>query len=313
MPPAESQQLTVFAPATVANVACGYDILGFAIDGPGDYVTARLSDQPGLRITAITGDEGKLPTDPAKNTASVSALSLLEHLGKTHLGIELEIHKRMPFGSGLGSSAASAVAGAFAINALLGNPLTKRQLLIHAMAGESSASKAWHADNVSPCLLGGITLVRDNPGLDVIDLPVPRNLHAAVVYPEVEILTCAARELLPESVTLCDSVNQTGNLGGLVASLFQSDFALLSRCLQDVLIEPHRKQLIPGFDAAKQAALHAGALGFSISGSGPSVFALCQGKDTARQVADAIAGIFSTLQLTTTTHLSAINSTGAAS
>ena len=200
-------EVIVFAPATVANVACGYDVLGFAIDAPGDYVIARHSDEPGLRITAITGDEGKLPTEPAKNTAGVAALDLLNHLGKTDLGIEMEIHKRMPFGSGLGSSAASAVAGAYAVNCLIGSPLSKKQLLPFAMTGEASADGAWHADNVGPSLLGGIVFVRDNAELDVSKLPVPDDLWAAVVHPDIEILTKVAREILPKEISLSDALS----------------------------------------------------------------------------------------------------------
>ncbi len=308
--PSEKREVTVFAPATVANVACGYDVLGFAIDAPGDYVTARVAEKPGLRITTITGDEGKLPLDPSKNTATVAALDLLHHLGMTDRGIEIEIHKRMPFGSGLGSSAASAVAGAYAVNCLIGEPLSKKQVLPFAMTGEASADGAWHADNVGPCLLGGIVFIRDNQELDVAQLPVPENLWAAVVHPDIEILTRVAREILPKEIPLANATQQIGNLGGLLCGFIQNDYGLISRSIHDVIAEPRRQKLIPDFYNAKRAAMAAGALGFSISGAGPSVFALCEGKEIAEKSAAAIAKVFSDISLGHQTYVSTINQIG---
>lgn len=306
----ETKEVIVFAPATVANVACGYDVLGFAIDEPGDYIVARHSDRPGLRITAITGDDGKLPTAPDRNTAGVAALDLLHHLGMTDRGIEMEIHKRMPFGSGLGSSAASAVGGAYAINLLLGEPLSKKQILPFAMTGEASADGAWHADNVGPCLLGGIVFIRDNDELDVAQLPVPDDLWAAVVHPDIEILTKVAREILPNEIPLRNVTQQIGNLGGLLCGLIQSDYGLISRSIHDVIAEPRRQKLIPEFYKAKRAAMAAGALGFSISGAGPSVFALCEGQQNAGQVGAAIAKVFGSIPLSNQVHVSRINQRG---
>ena len=306
----DSSEVIVFAPATVANVACGYDVLGFAIDEPGDYVVARHSDKPGLKITAITGDEGKLPTSPEKNTAGVAALDLLHHLGMTDRGIEMEIHKRMPFGSGLGSSAASAVAGAYAVNKLIGEPLSKKQLLPFAMQGEASADGAWHADNVGPCLLGGIVFIRDNDELDVAQLPLPDNLWAAVVHPDIEILTRVAREILPADIPLRNATQQIGNLGGLICGLIQSDYGMISRSIHDVIAEPRRQKLIPDFYKAKRAAMASGALGFSISGAGPSVFALCEGEKIAREVGKAIAQVFDAIPLSNQIHVSPINTQG---
>jgi homoserine kinase len=305
-----SQEIRVFAPATVANVACGYDVLGFAIDSPGDEVVVRHSAKPGLRITAITGDQGKLPKDPALNTAGVAALDLLKHLGMTDRGIEMEIHKKMPFGSGLGSSAASAVAGAFAVNRLIGEPLSKKQLLPFAMAGEASADGAWHADNVAPCLLGGIVFIRSNDELDVSQLPAPGNLWAAVVHPDIEILTKVAREILPREIPLENATQQIGNLGGLLCGIIQEDYGLISRSIHDVIAEPRRQKLIPDFYKAKRAALAAGALGFSISGAGPSVFALCEGEETARKVAEAVTRVFDAIPLTSQAYVSRINPLG---
>lgn len=304
------QEVRVFAPATVANVACGYDVLGFAIAAPGDEVVVRHSAKPGLHITKITGDGGKLPRDVAHNTAGVAAGDLLRHLGMSDRGIEMEIHKKMPFGSGLGSSAASAVAGAFAVNRLIGEPLTKKQLLPFAMAGESSADGAWHADNVAPCLLGGIVFIRSNDELDIAELPVPENLWVAVVHPEIEILTKVAREILPKEIPLVNATQQIGNLGGLLCGLIQSDYGLISRSIHDVIAEPRRQKLIPDFYKAKRAALAAGALGFSISGAGPSVFALCEGEETARKVGESVSRVFSAVPMDNQIHVSRVNPHG---
>ena len=303
-------EIRVFAPATVANVACGYDVLGFAIDAPGDEVVVRHAETPGFRITQITGDQGKLPLDPEHNTAGVAALDLLRHLGMSDRGIEMEIHKKMPFGSGLGSSAASAVAGAFAVNTLIGEPLTKQQLLPFAMAGEASADGAWHADNVAPCLLGGIVFIRSNDELDVASIPAPPNLWVAVVHPDIEILTKVAREILPREIPLINATQQIGNLGGLLCGLIHEDYGLISRSIHDVIAEPRRQKLIPDFYRAKRAAMAAGALGFSISGAGPSVFARCEGEATARKAGDAISKVFAAVPLPNQIYVSRINPRG---
>jgi homoserine kinase len=304
------QEVRVFAPATVANVACGFDVLGFAINAPGDEVVARHSEKPGLRITKITGDEGKLPKIPEKNTAGVAALDLLRHLGMSDRGIELEIHKKMPFGSGLGSSAASAVAGVYAVNKLIGEPLAKQQLLPFAMQGEASADGAWHADNVGPSLLGGIVFVRSNQELDIAQLPVPENLWAAVVHPDIEILTKVAREILPTNIPMVNATQQIGNLGGLICGLIQEDYAMIGRSIHDVIAEPRRQKLIPEFYNAKRAAMSNGALGFSISGAGPSVFALCEGEQIAQRVGKAISEVFSKINLENQCYVSPVNKKG---
>lgn len=305
-----SSDIRVFAPATVANVACGYDVLGFAIDSPGDEIVVRHGSKPGLIITEITGDDGKLPKKATDNTAGVAALDLLKHLGMTDRPIEMEIHKKMPFGSGLGSSAASAVAGAYAVNKLIGEPLNKRQLLPFAMAGEYAADGAWHADNVAPCMLGGIVFIRSNIELDVAQLPAPDNLWAAVVHPDIEILTKVAREILPKEIPLENATQQIGNLGGLLCGLIQSDYGLISRSIHDVIAEPRRQKLIPEFYKAKREAMAAGALGFSISGAGPSVFALCEGEKIARKAAEAVSKVFSGIPVSCQLHVSKINPHG---
>lgn len=304
-------EVHVFAPASVANVACGFDTLGFAIHRPGDDIIARFSNTPGLTITRITGDGGKLPKEPLKNTAGVAALALMEELGVVQ-GIEMEIHKGIPIGSGLGSSACSAVAGALAVNELMGRPLSKDQLLPYALKGEALASGgAIHADNVGPCLFGGIVLVRSNKDLDTVSIPPPKNLFAAVVLPELEILTVEARNILRKEIPMKDAITQWGNLGGMVAGLMQADYALIGRSIQDVIAEPYRSNLIPGFYQVKQAALNAGALGCSISGAGPAVFALCEGDDTAFKVGIAMQYAFRDTGIPAERFISSINSLGA--
>jgi homoserine kinase len=301
----------VFAPATVSNVAVGYDILGFALDRPGDEIVIRPGSERGLKITRITGAQGKLPSDPTRNTAGVAALQLMKHLGEEDCPIEMEIHKKMPFGSGLGSSAASAVAGAMAINEFFKRPLQKRDLLPFAMAGEQVADGAYHADNVAPSLLGGIVFIRDNETLDVHRIPSPRGLYVVVVHPKVEILTRESRAILAADLSLKQHVQQTGNLGGLIIGLYQSDFDLIRRSLQDVVIEPQRAGLIPHFYDVQEAVMKAGALGCSISGAGPSIFALCNNTLVAEEVELAMQRIYQDAKIEATIYRSGINSEGA--
>ncbi|MDX2286620.1 MAG: homoserine kinase [Bacteroidia bacterium] len=305
-------EVHVFAPASVANVACGFDTLGFAIQRPGDDVVARFSKKgSGLTISRITGDGGKLSLKAEENTAGVAALALMEHLGVVQ-GIELEVHKGIPIGSGLGSSACSAVAGAMAVNELMGRPLSKRQLLPFAVKGEALASGgAIHADNVGPCLLGGMVLVRSNKELDAVNIPTPEQLYAAVVLPEMEILTVDARNILRKEIPMADAITQWGNLGGMIAGLMKSDYELISRSLQDVIAEPYRSKLIPCFYEVKQSALNAGALGCSISGAGPAVFALCKGDETAFRVAIAMQLVFQDAGIGAERFISPINTHGA--
>ena len=301
--------LKVFAPASVANMACGYDILGFALEKPGDEVFVKLSDKPGLRITKITG--GKLPYEVEKNTAGFAALKLLENLGETGRGFEMEIHKKMPFGSGLGSSAASAAAAVMAINEILYRPLEKRELLPFAVLGEQIADGAYHADNVAPSLLGGIIFIRDNETLDVHRLPAIKGLHAAVIHPKIEVLTRDSRAILKEHVTLKQMIKQTGSIGGFVTGCYTGNLDLIQRSLTDVVIEPQRAQLIPGFYKAKEAALKEGALGCSISGAGPSIFALCANNLIAEQAGAALQKVFTDQKIESDLFISPINQEGA--
>ena len=303
--------IKVFAPASVGNAAVGFDVLGFAIEQPGDEIIAHISDKPGLRITKITGAKGKLPYEVEKNTAGLAALRLLQHLGEEGLGIEMELHKKLPIGSGLGSSAASAVAGVFAINELLKRPLDKRELLPFALMGEELASGGIHADNVAPCMLGGMILTRQNEPLDVHRLPVPRGLYATIIHPEVQVLTKDARGILSDAVPLKKMIQQNANLGAFVVGMFNSDIELIGRSLQDIVIEPQRAKLIPHFYEVKEAALNAGALGCSISGAGPSIFTLNANSLIAEAVGEAMQKVFHDAKIKSQLYISPINQEGA--
>lgn len=300
--------IKVFAPASVANVACGFDVLGFALEKPGDEIIVRHSNIPGLTISKITG--GKLPYEPERNTAGYAAIKLLEYLGETQQGIEMEIHKKMPFGSGLGSSAASAAGAVFAVNELLRRPLEKRELLKFAVLGESIASGAIHADNVAPSLLGGMTLVRDSETLDVHRIFTPRGLYASVIYPKVEILTKEARAMLKQEVPLKSMIKQTANIGAFILGMMNSDFELIKRSLEDVVVEPQRAVLIPHFYDVKNAALEEGVLGCSISGSGPSIFALSQNSVIAEKAGEAMRKIYEKARIECELYISPINLDG---
>lgn len=302
--------IKVFAPATVANVAVGFDILGFALDKPGDEIIVRAGSQPGLVITDITGAQGLLPYDIMKNTAGFAAYKFLEHIGDLDRPLEMEIHKKMPFGSGLGSSAASAVGSVFALNELLRTGFTKQELLKFAVEGEQVADGAYHADNVAPSLMGGMILIRDNETLDIKKLPIPRGLFATIIYPEIEILTRDSRGLLKEEVPFQTVIKQMGNLASFVASMYTSDYGLMERSLQDLLVEPQRAHLIPHFYDIKEAALKTGALGFSISGAGPSMFALTNNTGVAEDISKKATKIYEKAKINVKTYISAINHEG---
>ncbi len=304
------ESIRVFAPATVANVACGFDIFGFAVASPGDEVILTRSETPGVRITDIIGDEGRLPREASRNTAGISIQTYLKHIGQPDLGIEMVLNKQMPLGSGLGSSAASAVAGVYAVNELLGRPLTPLQLLPFAMEGERIACGSAHADNVGPSLLGGFVMVRSYNPLDVVRIQTPASLFCTLVHPDIEVNTKDARFILKNEVSLKNTIIQMGNVAGLIAGLMTPDYDLISRSLVDVIIEPVRSILIPEFNEDKQAALDAGALGCSISGSGPSMFALSRDADTAEQIGAAMQQAFLAVGITSEAYVSEINQEG---
>lgn len=299
-----------FAPASVSNVASGFDIMGFALDAIGDTVTVRKSPVSGVRIVRITGYAEGISLDVRENTAGPPALEVCRRRGPQS-GLELEIHKGFASGSGLGSSAASAAAAAVASNALLETGLSNEELLECALLGEERASGARHADNVAPALLGGFVLVRGYEPLDVVQLKVPEALWCAIVRPHLSISTRASRLRLPSSVPLRDVVKQTGNAAGLVAGLLTGDLALVSRSLHDVIAEPHRAEAISGFAEIKEAALAAGALGCSISGSGPAVFALAGDRHGAERSVQAMAAVLDRHQMAHDTYLSRVNTHGA--
>lgn len=304
------KKIRVFAPATVANVVCGFDILGFAVNEPGDEIVMRLVDKPGVRLLKITGDEGKLPLDSSKNTVSASVIDYLAHINRSELGVEIELNKKMPIGSGLGSSAASTAGGLFAINQLLGAPLSAKELVPFAMKGEEIACGYGHADNVAPALMGGFVLIRSYDPLEIISLPSPPNLFAAVVYPAVDVPTKDARQMIKRQVALKDAVVQWGNVAGLVSGLFLNDLNLIGRSMKDVLIEPTRSILIPDFEKLRGIAMESGAIGFGISGSGPSVFALTDNQDLAQNIADKQQKHLNQLGINSFGYVSPINNEG---
>jgi len=280
-----------FAPGSIGNLACGFEVLGLAIQGVGDEVVARRTDGPGVRITRITGDAGRLPRETARNTAGAAAEAVLDFLGVAE-GVELELKKALPLAAGMGGSAASAVAAAVAVAALLAADLSREDLLRCALAGERVAAGDAHPDNAAPALLGGVVLVPAWDPLRLIQLDVPEDLFSVHVHPHMEMETAAAREALGRTVRLPDAVAQWGNTAALVAGLLRGDWEIIARAVQDRVAEPIRAPGVPGFFAVKEAALAAGAVAASLSGSGPSLFALCRGPESAVRVGEAMVSAF---------------------
>ncbi|MEN8191611.1 MAG: homoserine kinase [Bacteroidota bacterium] len=304
-----SNSIKVFAPASVSNVGPGFDILGFALNEPGDEIILKKSNSKKIEITSITGDEGKLPYDIEKNTATGAIKSFMDSL-EINEGISIEINKKMGLGSGLGSSAASAVAAVVALNELLELKLEKNTLLEHALAGEFIASQAVHADNVAPSLFGGIVLIRGYNPIDIIQIPSPEELYCTIIYPDIEIKTSEARAILPDTIPIKDLISQTGNIASLIYGLSTSDYELISRSLNDKVIEPVRAKLIPGYEKIKKAAIDAGALGSGISGSGPSIFALSNSNEIANNIAVETETIVKNMGIDSVTYVSKINEVG---
>ncbi|GAB5408803.1 MAG: homoserine kinase [Balneolaceae bacterium] len=305
------ETIKVFAPATVANVACGFDVMGFAIEGIGDEITVTRTKSVGLKITEISGCEG-LPTEPEKNVATVAVQALLDALDdKPDYGFEFKLCKNVMAGSGLGSSASSSSAAVFAVNELLKNPFTKSELVYFAMQGELAASGNAHADNVAPSLLGGFTLVRSYAPLDIIKLDYPENLYVSIVHPQIEIKTSDSKRILRKEIALKDAITQWGNVGGLVSGLAKGDYELIGRSLEDVIAEPVRSMLIPLFKNVKASALKNGALGCSISGSGPSIFALSKDERTANLIGKEFKDIYKQNDIDANVYVSKINARGA--
>ena len=301
------KEIKIFTPATVANISCGFDILGLCLDTVGDEMIVREVPEKGIRLTKITGQE--LPLETHKNVAGIAGLALLEQVDAS-VGYEIEIYKKIKPGSGIGSSAASAAGAVFAINELLGKPFSKQELIYFAMQGEKLASGTEHADNVSPVILGGFTLVRSYKPLDVLKINSPDDLYATIIHPQIEVKTSDSRAVLKNQVSLKKMVTQMGNFGGLISGLYTSDYDLIGRSLHDEIIEPNRLVLIPEFNKIKKGVIQAGALGAGISGSGPSIFALSKGKETANIVGETMAEIYNTTDIDYDIHVSKINQQG---
>ena len=309
--------VSAFAPATVANVTCGFDVFGLAAEAPGDVVHLRWSatgSSKRVNILRISGDGGVLPTDGERNTAGVAILRLMRQYNIDR-SVDLELDKGLPLGSGMGSSAASSVASLVAFNELAGLGLTPRQLLPFALESERMACGSAHADNVAPCLLGGFVLIRSYEPLDVISIPFSSGLRIVLVHPDIELQTRDSRKVLRASLSLPDAVRQWGNTAGVVAGLMSGDMELLSRSMVDHVVEPVRGLLIPGYDQVRSAALSAGAIGAGISGSGPSLFAIClpsaHDQELPNRIGQAMQQAFTTAGLTSHFYVSGLSSTGA--
>ncbi|WP_299126882.1 homoserine kinase [uncultured Winogradskyella sp.] len=302
-----NNEIRLFSPATVANVACGFDVLGYCLDAIGDEMVVRKTAEKGIRITKIEGYD--LPYEAEKNVAGVSALAMYEAL-QPDCGFEIEIYKNIKPGSGIGSSSASAAGSVYGMNELLGKPLDKTKLTYYAMKGEALASQCEHADNLAPAIFGGFTLVKSACPLHVLELPTPPDIFATLIHPQIEIKTSESRAILPKQIPLQHAITQWANVGSLVHALHTNNYDLLKEALIDVVIEPHRKQLIPHFDAVKLAANNAGALGCAISGSGPSIFALSKSEATAKAVESAMQEVYSKTDIEFETYVSKINTQG---
>ena len=300
-------EIRIFSPATVANVSCGFDVMGFCLDSVGDEMVIRKVDKKGIYITHIEGFD--LPYETESNVAGVSALAMYNALD-LDFGFEIEIYKNIKPGSGIGSSAASAVGSVFGMNELLNRPFNKTQLTEFGIKGEALASKCEHADNLAPAMFGGFTLVKSVSPLQVLEIPSPSNLYAVIIHPQIEIKTAEARAILPKDIPLSNAITQWANFGSLVHGLHTSDYQLIKASLHDAVVEPYRSQLIPNFDKVKEATLKAGALGSGISGSGPSIFSLCEGLETANQVAESISEIYTGTGIAFDMHVSKINKKG---
>ena len=300
-------EIKIFCPATIANISCGFDVLGLCLETVGDEMIIRKSDVKGIKITKIVGED--LPLETSKNVAGVAALALLDEVDYK-FGFEIEIYKNIKPGSGIGSSAASAAGAVFGINELLGKPFTRKELVEFAMKGEAIASGSEHADNVAPAILGGITLVRSSAPLDIIKIESPSELFATVIHPQIELKTSEMRAVLQPMIPLKSAILQWGNLGGLIAGFYTSDYELIGRSLHDEIVEPLRGPFIPKFDVIKKTALENGALGSGISGSGPSIFALSKGIETANRIAKAMFVIYEDMNMPFEIHVSKVNPEG---
>ena len=300
------KEIKVLAPATIANLVCGFDILGMALKEPFDEMTLSLKDEPGIIIKH--SDNYGLPEKVEENVSGVALQALIEEYKKP-VGFNLLIHKNIKPGSGLGSSAASSAGAVVAANYLLGNIFSKDDLVRFAMNGEKLAGGVKHADNVSPCIYGGVTLIRSIFPLDIIPINSP-DIFITIVHPQIEVRTSDSRQILRKEVTLKSAIRQWGNIGGLIMGFMKNDFGLISRSMEDVIIEPVRSILIPGFDEVKLKCKEAGSIGGGISGSGPSIFMLSKDEETARKVEIIMKNIYEKIGIEYKTYVTAINPEG---
>lgn len=300
-------EIKIFSPATVANVSCGFDVMGFCLDSVGDEMVIRKVEKKGIHITHIDGFD--LPYEAELNVAGVSALAMYEAIN-VDFGFEIEIYKKIKPGSGIGSSAASAVGSVYGMNELLGKPFNKTQLTEFAIKGEAIASKCEHADNLAPAMFGGFTLVKSIKPLEILGIPSPDDLYVTIIHPQIEIKTSEARAILPKNIPLSNAITQWANFGSLIHALHTSNYDLIKKSLHDVVVEPHRSQLIPHFDDVKQTMIDTGALGAGISGSGPSIFSLSKGLEIATNVKDAVEKVYSKTGIAFDVHVTKINKEG---
>ncbi|MBV6639997.1 MAG: homoserine kinase [Cyclobacteriaceae bacterium] len=300
-------QITVFSPASVANVGCGYDTFGFAIDGIGDQITiAKRSDDQLVLERSIGAD---LPTNPKENVATIAVEAFLNHLG-SRAGFTFTIKKSFKPGSGLGSSASSAAGAVFGVNHLLGNPLDTKDLLPFVMEGEAFASKSYHADNVAPALMGGFNVIRSYDPLDIFQVPTPENLHVLIIFPDVEVKTSEAKALLPKTLAIPEARNQWANVAGVISAMYSADFELLKKSVTDFIAEPVRKKLIPGYEEVKRIMCENGSVGFNISGSGPSMFSFFKDANDLEGVKQEVKELYEALGFDLILHTSKINHQG---
>ena len=300
--------IEVFCPGSVANISCGFDILGLCLDSIGDNMRVKKVSKKGITIKSITGYNLSLKAN--ENAAGVSALALINKYKNIDYGFEIEILKKIKPGSGIGSSAASASGSVFAINELLGRPFSKKELVEFALEGEYICSKSYHADNISPLIYGGITLVRNHKELDIVKLPIPSDLYVTIIHPQIELKTSDSRSIIDRNIQISKMIEQSANLGAFISSLYEEDYELLKRSVKDVIIEPYRSELIPEFKNLKKIALINNALGFGISGSGPSMFSLCKGIKSANTVLENLQYHLNKMDINFKSYVSNINKEG---
>ena len=300
--------IEVFCPGSVANISCGFDILGLCLDSIGDTMRVKKVSKKGITIKSITGYNLSLKAN--ENAAGVSALALINKYKNIDYGFEIEILKKIKPGSGIGSSAASASGSVFAINELLGRPFSKKELVEFALEGEYICSKSYHADNISPLIYGGITLVRNHKELDIVKLPIPSDLYVTIIHPQIELKTSDSRSIIDRNIQISKMIEQSANLGAFISSLYEEDYELLKRSVKDVIIEPYRSELIPEFKNLKKIALINNALGFGISGSGPSMFSLCKGIKSANTVLENLQYHLNKMDINFKSYVSNINKEG---